>query len=197
MRYPNEHKEQTRQRVLKEAAAAIRAAGPDGVGVAEVMAKAGLTHGAFYAHFESKDALIAQAIAHMFAETRQKFVTRTEDPDPAVALSNYIDMYLSSRHRDTPAGGCPLPSLSGELARLPGEARAQFTAGLKSLTVSLATRIEHLGHANAEQVAASVVAEMVGAMALARATDDPVHSDQILLTSREAIKARLSIPSRK
>jgi len=193
MRYPNEHKEQTRQRVLKEAAAAIRAAGPDGVGVAEVMAKAGLTHGAFYAHFESKDDLIAQAIAYMFAETRQKFVTRTEDPDPAIALRNYIDMYLSSRHRDAPAGGCPLPSLSGELARLPGEARAQFTSGLKALTALMAKRIEQLGRADAGQLATSAVAEMVGAMALARATDDPAQSDQILRNSRAAIKARLAI----
>jgi len=193
MRYPNEHKEQTRQRVLKEAAAAIRAAGPDGVGVAEVMAKAGLTHGAFYAHFESKDDLIAQAIAYMFAETRQKFVTRTEDPDPAIALSNYIDMYLSSRHRDAPAGGCPLPSLSGELARLPGEARAQFTSGLKALTALMTKRIEQLGRADAGQLATSAVAEMVGAMALARATDDPAQSDQILRNSRAAIKARLAI----
>jgi TetR/AcrR family transcriptional regulator, transcriptional repressor for nem operon len=193
MRYPNEHKEQTRQRVLKEAAAAIRAAGPDGVGVAEVMAKAGLTHGAFYAHFESKDDLIAQAIAYMFAETRQKFVTRTEDPDPAIALRNYIDMYLSSRHRDAPAGGCPLPSLSGELARLPGEARAQFTSGLKALTALMTKRIEQLGRADAGQLATSAVAEMVGAMALARATDDPAQSDQILRNSRAAIKARLAI----
>lgn len=193
MRYPNEHKEQTRQRVLKEAAAAIRASGPAGVGVAEVMAKAGLTHGAFYAHFDSKDDLIAQAISQMFAETRQKFGTRTENPDPAVALGSYIDMYLSTRHRDAPEGGCPLPSLSGELARLPGEARTQFTAGLKSLTASLAKRIQQLGRSDAETLAASVVAEMVGAMALARATTDSTESEQILRASREAIKARLAI----
>src|SRR5262245_31906728 len=119
MRYDSEHKERTRQRVLTEAAAAIRAHGPDGIGVAGLMAKAGLTHGGFYAHFKSKDDLVAQAISHMFEESRQRFLTHTDHADPAVALSRYIDMYVSERHRDTPEHGCPLPALSGDLARMP------------------------------------------------------------------------------
>ena len=86
-----------------------------------------------------------------------------------------------------------LDSLSGELARLPGEARAQFTSGLKALTALMTKRIEQLGRADAGQLATSAVAEMVGAMALARATDDPAQSDQILRNSRAAIKARLAI----
>ena len=99
VRYDNEHKERTRQRVLSEAAAAIRTAGPDGVGVAGLMARAGLTHGAFYAHFESKDDLFAESITHMFEETYQRFFTRTEHPDPAIAMEKLIDAYLSTRHR--------------------------------------------------------------------------------------------------
>jgi TetR/AcrR family transcriptional repressor of nem operon len=193
MRYDSEHKERTRQRVLSEAAAAIRAVGPDGIGVAGLMAKAGLTHGAFYAHFESKDDLVAQAIAHMFDESYQRFLARTEHPDPAIAIERFIDSYLSMRHRDHPDHGCPLPSLSGELARLPAPARGNFTAGLNRLTGSMAKRIAELGRTDADALASSVVAEMVGALALSRAIAKPSESDAILDTSRKSIKARIGL----
>ncbi len=195
MRYQSEHKEQTRQRVLAEAAAAIRKSGPDGIGVAAIMAKAGLTHGAFYAHFESKDDLVAQAISRMFEESGEKFLRRTESLPPAAALANYVDMYLSTRHRDAPQSGCPLPSLSGEVPRLPGAARARFAAGLETLTASLAGRIRELGSAEPEMLATSMVSEMVGALAMSRAVASPAESDRILQVSRNAIKARLSIPT--
>ena len=193
MRYDSEHKEQTRQRVLSEAAAAIRAVGPDGIGVAGLMAKAGLTHGAFYAHFESKDDLVAQAVAHMFDESYQRFLARTEHPDPAIAIERFVDSYLSTRHRDHPDHGCPLPSLSGELARLPGPARANFTAGLHRLTRSMAKRIVELGRSDADPLASSVIAEMVGALALSRAVAKPSESDALLEGSRRSIKARIGL----
>lgn len=193
MRYDNEHKERTRQRVLSEAAAAIRTAGPDGVGVAGLMARAGLTHGAFYAHFESKDDLVAEAITHMFEETCQRFFTRTEHPDPAIAMEKLIDAYLSTRHREHPGRGCPLPSLAGELARLTGKARQNFDAGLRRLTSCVAGRIRDLGRADAEDIASSVVAEMAGALALSRTAADPSESDAFLETSRRSIKARIGL----
>jgi TetR/AcrR family transcriptional regulator, transcriptional repressor for nem operon len=193
MRYDSEHKEKTRQRVLSEAAAAIRAVGPDGIGVAGLMAKAGLTHGAFYAHFESKDDLVAQAISQMFDESYQRFLARTEHPDPAIAIERFIDSYLSTRHRDHPDHGCPLPSLSGELARLPAPARANFTAGLNLLTSSMAKRISELGRTDANTLASSVVAEMVGALALSRAVAKPSESDAILDASRRSIKVRIGL----
>jgi len=193
MRYDSEHKERTRQRVLSEAAAAIRASGPDGIGVAGLMAKAGLTHGAFYAHFESKDDLVAQAISQMFDESYQRFLARTEHPDPAIAIERFIDSYLSTRHRDHPDRGCPLPSLSGELARLSGPARANFTAGLNRLTRSMARRIAELGRTDADVLASSVVAEMVGALALSRAVAKPAESDGILDASRRSIKSRIGL----
>jgi TetR/AcrR family transcriptional regulator, transcriptional repressor for nem operon len=193
MRYDSEHKEKTRQRVLSEAAAAIRAVGPDRIGVAGLMAKAGLTHGAFYAHFESKDDLVAQAISQMFDESYQRFLARTEHPDPAIAIERFIDSYLSTRHRDHPDHGCPLPSLSGELARLPAPARANFTAGLNRLTSSMAKRISELGRTDANTLASSVVAEMVGALALSRAVAKPSESDAILDASRRSIKVRIGL----
>src|SRR3569833_1016183 len=128
MRYDSEHKARTRARLLDEAAASIRAEGPGGIGVATLMARVGLTHGGFYAHFRSKDELIAQAITRMFEDSRALFVARTEGQTPADGLTNYIDAYLSETHRDRTAHGCPLPCLSGELARMPNAARESFAA---------------------------------------------------------------------
>jgi TetR/AcrR family transcriptional regulator, transcriptional repressor for nem operon len=193
VRYDNEHKERTRQRVLSEAAAAIRTLGPDGIGVAELMARAGLTHGAFYAHFESKEDLVAHAVAHMFEETYQRFFTRTEHPDPAIAIEKLIDAYLSTRHREHPERGCPLPSLAGELARMSGAARENFAAGLRRLTTAVAKRIRDFGRADADDIASSVVAEMAGALVLSRAAADQSEADAFLETSRRSIKARIGV----
>lgn len=193
MRYDNEHKERTRHRVLSEAAAAIRSVGPDGIGVAGLMAKAGLTHGAFYAHFDSKDDLVAHAVAYMFEESYQRFFTRTEHPDPAIAVEKLIDAYLSARHRDHPDRGCPLPSLSGELARLTGQARQNCQTGLSRVTAAVARRIHDLGRADAEDIASSVVAELVGALALSRTAAEASVSDAILEASRRSIKARIGL----
>jgi len=133
MRYDAEHKERTHQRILAEAASAIRAEGPDRVGVAEVMAELGLTHGGFYAHFASKDELVSCAITYMFDRMIARFEPMTEGLPPAQALSVYIDSYLSVAHRDAPGRGCALAALaalSGDLPRLPADARASIKARL-------------------------------------------------------------------
>jgi TetR/AcrR family transcriptional repressor of nem operon len=193
MRYDTEHKERTRQRVLREAAVAIRSVGPDRIGVAGLMAKAGLTHGGFYAHFKSKDELIAQAVAQMFDDSYERFRVRTQGLDPATGLGNFIDSYLSVRHRDNPDRGCPMPSLSGELARMPSAARQQFTAGAERLVETIAQVIKQLGRAQPEQLAESVLAELVGAVAVSRAISDRSRSESILENSRRAIRARLGL----
>jgi TetR/AcrR family transcriptional repressor of nem operon len=192
MRYDSNHKERTRQRVLTEAAAALRAHGPNRIGVATLMSRVGLTHGGFYAHFKSKEDLVAQAISHMFEETRQRFAAHAEHLDPAVALSRYIDMYVSPRHRDSPEHGCPLPALCGDLARMPATARKRFAAGMDDLARSIAHLLRELGKPAPERLAASMLAEMVGAIALSRAIEDTATSDRILRTSRDALKARIA-----
>src|SRR5690349_10582978 len=101
MRYDAEHKQKTREKVLEAAAEAIRAEGPHRLGVAGVMAKAGLTHGGFYAHFQSKEDLVAQTIEHMFARSRFKRIDRDETLGPADKLLAFIDYYLSTAHRDS------------------------------------------------------------------------------------------------
>jgi len=193
MRYDTEHKARTRARVLKEAAATIRAVGPDGVGVAGLMAKVGLTHGGFYAHFKSKDDLVAEAVSQMFDDSRAMFELRTEGRTPADGLAHYIDFYLSEAHRDQTDRGCPLPRLSNEFARLPGAARDRFAEGAAGLTRRIAGLLEKLGTADAETAAAAMVSEMVGALALARVVPDRDQSGKILKASREGLKSRLGV----
>ena len=193
MRYDSEHKERTRARVLKEAAKAIRAEGPHRVGVAAMMAKAGLTHGGFYAHFASKDDLVVAAMSQMFDEASAKFDRLTAGTSPAAALRAYIDFYLSREHRDARDTGCPLPSLSADLPRLGVVARQQFAAGVAGLTVRIEGLLSTLGRPNAEMLASSALAEMVGALSLARGVGDPKQSDAILKASRDTLKLRLKL----
>src|SRR4051794_12797195 len=191
MRYDAEHKQRTRERLLKEAANAIRLEGPDRVAVAGLMAKAGLTHGGFYAHFASKEELVVRAIEQMFVDGRNRVDRTARDRGPAEALASYIDFYLSGTHRDRRDRGCPLPALSGALARLDLPARETFERGVAMLTDALAERLAALGRDDAEGLAASMLSEMVGALLLARSIADPVRSDAILERSRRALKARL------
>src|SRR3569623_2604629 len=113
MRYDPEHKQKTREKVLDAAAEAIRTEGPHKLGVAGVMAKAGLTHGGFYAHFQSKEDLVAQAIDHMFARSQLKRIDREEGLAPAEKLVAFIDHYLSPGPRASPIGS-PLPALTAD-----------------------------------------------------------------------------------
>ena len=196
MRYDSEHKQLTREKVVREAAIAIREHGPSRIGVAGLMAKAGLTHGGFYAHFASKDHLVAEAITHMFDERYEAFQKRMEGVEPGQGLAAYVDRYLSVRHRDQAHKGCPLPILSGELARMPASARKRFEAGTRRLTDSIADMLRAMKCPHPNPLAASVLAEMVGAMAIARAVSDNARSEQILKAARDSIKARIGLASR-
>ncbi|CAN5209453.1 TetR/AcrR family transcriptional regulator [soil metagenome] len=193
MRYDAEHKQKTRERVLKAAAKAIRTEGPHKIGVAAVMAEAGLTHGGFYAHFESKDAFIAAAVGQMFAEGRAKLDRAMEGREPAAGLATYLDFYLSAAHRDTRTSGCPLPFLSADAPRLAAPSREQFAQGVAGLTDRLAQVLMQLGRPDAEEAAGSMLSEMVGAVSLARAEPDPVRSCAILARTRSSLTRRLGL----
>jgi len=197
VRYSNEHKAETRRRVLKEAAQEIRAKGPDGVAVAAVMARAGLTHGGFYAHFESKDAMIADAIGTMFDDARGRSDAIEQTSDPRAALKAYIDFYLSPAHRDRRERGCPLPALSGDLARSGEQQRARFGKGMEALTMRLAKALGGIGIAEAHAEGSAMLAQMVGAVALSRAVADPAQSDAILADVHALLVARYGLEERQ
>jgi TetR/AcrR family transcriptional repressor of nem operon len=197
MRYDEEHKRKTRARILKTAARAIRAQGPHRVGVAAMMRKAGLTHGGFYAHFDSKEAMVSAAIDRMFDESHARWIAETELRAPADGLRAYIDVYLSPAHRDARSVGCPVAALLADLPRLTPACRRTFASGLRQLTNSFAKHLAKLGHADAESLASSAISEMVGALALARGEPDRARSAAHLAATRRLLKRRLGLEKRK
>ena len=193
MRYDAEHKQQTRDKVVKAAARAIRAKGPDGVGIAQVMADVGLTHGGFYAHFASKDDLVAAAVGQMFDESRARLAAETHDRPAADGLRAYIDFYLSSAHRDARRAGCPIASLASDLPRMAAKQRRHFSAGSERLVEALAALLRDVGRPEPVADARSTFAELLGALSIARIESDAGRSDEILASSRAAIKRRLGL----
>ncbi|WP_375391682.1 TetR/AcrR family transcriptional regulator [uncultured Sphingomonas sp.] len=193
MRYCSEHKAQTRERVLAAAAAAIRADGPERVSVAALMACAGLTHGGFYAHWPSKDAFLADAIDRMFADGAATYLA-DPDADPREVLARYVDDYLSMTHRDGRARGCPAPTLAGEQHRLPEQARERFAAAIVRMIGRVGGLLERGGIDEPQARAASAVAEMVGAVALARVmAAEPAEA--LLAAARRSVRAKLDLPA--
>jgi len=193
VRYSSGHKAETRERVLKEAAKEIRAKGPDNVAVAGVMARAGLTHGGFYAHFPSKDALVKEAIGTMFADARARSAAIDAKEDPREVLRAYVDFYLSPAHRDRRDRGCPLPTLSGDFARSKPETRERFGLGVVGIATRLAVPLGQIGYADGEAEARALLSQLVGAVALARAVGDPALSDALLSDTHASIVARYGL----
>lgn len=196
MRYSDSHKEETHAKLVRIAGRVLRENGPDGVAVAEVMREAGLTHGGFYAHFKSKDALLVEALESVFESSRRKFLHAVDGMPPRHALATYIDFYVSPRHRDNRESGCPVTALNSDLPRQSKTFRAAFDSGVTSMVAGLETRIGDAGIAigeDAHALAASVLSAMAGAVAISRAVTDRVLSDRMLETARESIKQRLGV----
>jgi TetR/AcrR family transcriptional repressor of nem operon len=195
MRYDAEHKQRTRKKLLRAAALALRGEGPDRIGVASLMSKLGLTHGGFYAHFASKDDLVAQTIDEIFDQTVKAFKKMTADLPPTEALAHYIDFYLSALHAENSATGCPLPAIAGDVSRVPSAARERFSAGTERLCEGVAELFRQLGRdeESALELATSLFAEMAGAVAIARAVETPEQARLIRTRCRNAIKTRLGL----
>ncbi len=193
MTEPLTHKERTHARILEEAASAMRLHGADGISVAGLMKRAGLTHGGFYAHFASRDALVLDAVDRMLLDSRSLVEASLGGRDAADGLAALIDAYLSERVRNAPERGCPLPGLTGEAPRMPAAARARFNEGVEHFQRTLATAFVALAKPEPDVLARSVLAEMVGAMSLARAASDEAASNEILRSSRQLLKERLGL----
>lgn len=191
MRYSSEHKSETRRRVVEAAALAVRANGPDGVSVADVMSEVGLTHGGFYAHFPSKAALVAAAVADAFRQSRERFAGLTQGLSPSAALEAFVDAYVSPEHRLRVARGCPVAALSSELPRQGPEVRQAYEAGVKGMIRLIGGWLPE--GPDREGLAASLVAEMAGAVTLSRAYADDGEAEQFLRGARRQIKTRMGI----
>jgi len=188
MRYSKEHKAATRQQILIQATQRFLQDGIAATGIAGLMAEAGLTHGGFYAHFASKDALVAASIASGFQHTRAALTraATTEDNAGASGLEAVIRLYLSPRHRDLPSKGCIAATLSPEIARLPKAARNSFTDEVTALLHLLADLLPDPGKgrkpSKAQRMdrATTLLTSMMGSLQLARAVSDRAFSDRVL-----------------
>jgi TetR/AcrR family transcriptional repressor of nem operon len=189
MRYSAEHKASTRRRIVERAAAALRGRGLAGVGVADLMREAGLTHGGFYAHFPSKDALVAEAVdaaAEQSARNLRKVVKRAGSRR---ALEAIVDAYLSPAHRDGPERGCALAALGAELARESPAARRALSVQLEGLLGLVAEHVPDRRGVSRRRQAMAVLSCLVGALVLSRIADDRDVSDEILAAARRHLTA--------
>src|SRR5215212_1143512 len=183
MRYGKGHKQATRQRILEAAGRRFKQDGIDGAGVAAVMSDAELTNGAFYAHFASKEDLVANVLADQLRAQRQSFDSQ---PPAREGLEAFIRAYLSPEHRDQRADGCPSAALLDEIARRPAATRQVFTDELLSTADDVAARLDRTDAEAARTDALTILGFMIGALQLARALADRDLSDQLLARSREA-----------
>jgi TetR/AcrR family transcriptional repressor of nem operon len=177
VRYGKEHKQATRQRIIETAGRRFKRDGIDGSGIATLMADAGLTNGAFYAHFTSKDDLVATAVADQLREQRAS--VSAQAPDRA-GVEQYVRAYLSAEHRDNPEDGCPSAALLDEIGRGTDPTKRAYTDGLLAVIDDTAARLAPDDPQSARVTTLSVFALMVGTLQLSRALSDRQLSDQVL-----------------
>ena len=166
-------KELSHERIVAAAARAIRRNGFSGAGVADIMKDAGLTHGGFYSHFPSREAMLAEATDRAGAETVGLAESAAASVPADQALEAMLGAYLSEQHINNPDVGCPMAALSSELARQAPEVRRAATRRMKEMVDVIARQLPTWGTPEAHERALFLVATMVGAVSLARAVDDP------------------------
>ncbi|MHC6226116.1 TetR/AcrR family transcriptional regulator [Pseudomonas sp. X10] len=180
MKVSREQVAENRRNILDAAARLFKERGFDAVTVVEVMKAAGLTHGGFYGYFRSKDDLVTQACIHAIE------AIQTTKPQ---SLQDYSSRYLSSRHRNNRAGGCPFAALGSEVSRQSAETQHELTQGLR-LTIEQLSKAAPGETADARRAAAiASFSAMLGGIILARIVDDPVFSEEILVANRKALGA--------
>ena len=193
MRYSDTHKSETHAKLVRLAGRVLREKGPEKLAVAELMQAAGLTHGGFYAHFKSKDALLVEALEGVFEESKRRFQGVPNGLPPRDALARYIDLYVSPAHRDNRSRECPIVALNSDLPRQSKEFRATFDSGLRALLNRLTDLIKAADINDSEALAASVQSAMAGAVAVSRTVSDRRFSDELLKSAGASIKARLGL----
>jgi TetR/AcrR family transcriptional repressor of nem operon len=182
MRYGKDQKQATRQRIVEAAGRRFKQDGIDGAGVAAVMSDAGLTNGAFYGHFTSKEDLVANVLADQLRAQRQSLDSQ---PSDRAGLEAFIRSYLSPQHRDQSADGCPSAALLDEIARRPAATRQVFTDELMAVIDDIAARLEPTDVEAARTDALTLFGLMLGTLQLARALTDRNLSDQLLARGME------------
>lgn len=172
MRYPADHKDRVRRRIVRAASRRFRARGGDGIGIADLMRELKLTHGGFYRHFEDKEALYADALDESGAMARTKMAAAMASAAPGRELEAFITAYLSRNHCANPADGCPMAALASEIARHPRATRAAFDRNIRAGLDAFARYVPGRTPEERERHALVLFSGLVGAVNLARATAD-------------------------
>ena len=185
-RYGKEHKEATRRRIVEAAGRRFKRDGIDGSGIATLMADAGLTNGAFYAHFDSKDDLVATTVADQLREQRESYWQR-----PGAGVEQLVREYLSVRHRDDPEHGCPSAALLDEIGRCPASTKQAYTDGVLAIADEIAARLAPDDPESARATTLSLFALLIGTLQLSRALADRQLADEVL---ERGIENALALP---
>jgi TetR/AcrR family transcriptional repressor of nem operon len=187
MGHSQKDKEKNHAQIVEIAAQTMRESGTEGPGVAEIMKAAGLTHGGFYKHFDSRDDLVAEAVEAAVAQSREGIAAVVEDADDPLAA--FVDWYLSTAHRDQPGSGCAVVALGADAARSDERVRATYTGQVERYIGQMEGLLDGAGE-DARRRAIAAVSEMVGAMLIARAVGDEDLSAEILAAVRTDVATR-------
>lgn len=191
MRYSKEHKQETHAQIVRKASMRLREKGAHGVGVADLMKEAGLTHGGFYAHFDSREALLIEAFVYAMDRSMENWRKRLVDLPPDKRLTALVESYLSAAHRDEPGRGCAVTSLGPEIARESVKTRRAFAAKVEEMMGLLSEQYLGCSPKLARRKAEAALATMVGAIVLARIAGAGGFSDEILEAGRDAVLGKL------
>jgi len=187
MRYAKDHKQAKRQAIVEQAAARFRLDGLAAVGVRKLMTDAGLTHGGFYGHFASREALVAEALRQALTETWTTLRSATMEAAPDQRLHAFVDAYLDIRQCTRPDRGCAGVSLAPEIARESAEVREAFRHGIERIVSLLADQLPASIEVAARQDRArTIFATMMGSLQLARTAGDETEAANILANARSA-----------
>ena len=189
MRRSREEAAETRRNIIKTAGIRFRQNGICETGLADLMESAGLTHGGFYRHFDSKDQLISEVSADAFATNVSKMEAAASTAKGRKALEAIANRYLSPEHRKDRAHGCPLAALGSELARSDKSTRSAATKGILKMIATVAERMKDPNTDRTKKSASVFVATMLGALTISRIVADPKVSNEILAAARAKLSS--------
>lgn len=179
-RVSKQEKAKTHDRIIDVAAKLFRENGIEATGIADIMKEAGLTHGGFYRHFQSKDALVVEAIGRAVSTSLEKLRSATNKQTRTKALLEYVDLYLSDEHVLNPGKGCPLAALGSEAPHMSGEITTAFGAGTEQAISTIAQAMN-----NQTAAASALMSTLLGSVVLARMAKTTKHQNEVLLAGKQ------------
>jgi TetR/AcrR family transcriptional repressor of nem operon len=197
MRYSREHKQETHERIVRKASVRLREKGAHGVGVADLMKEAGLTHGGFYAHFDSREALVIEAFNYAMDRATERWRKMAEQTPPEKRFATIVESYLTALHRDDPGHGCAITALGSDIARESPKTRKAFAAKLNEMIEMMVDQVPELPRKVARQQAIAALSTMAGALVLSRVAGSGEFSEEILGAGREAALAGRKAAAKK